>query len=112
MFLFQTYHPSEKSAGPKTFQQELDDDHQPFPTLELVFNTIDVQVGFNIELKWDMEHLVSVFYIPVCFYQPHLTSLEDQGSVPCAPSYTLSSPVFKGVIHRVSRLGVKRVLLG
>jgi hypothetical protein len=60
LFLSQTYHPSEKSAGPKIFQQELDEDHQPFPTLELVFSTIDVQVGFNIELKWDMEHLVSL----------------------------------------------------
>ncbi|XP_013133716.1 PREDICTED: glycerophosphocholine phosphodiesterase GPCPD1 isoform X1 [Papilio polytes] len=36
------------------FDEDLEE-HQPFPTLEDTLNSIDLHVGFNIELKWTME---------------------------------------------------------
>lgn len=37
------------------FNDEDLEEHQPFPTLEDALKTIDVHVGFNVELKWTME---------------------------------------------------------
>ncbi|XP_068621611.1 glycerophosphocholine phosphodiesterase GPCPD1-like [Battus philenor] len=36
------------------FDEDLEE-HQPFPTLEDTLKSIDIHVGFNIELKWTME---------------------------------------------------------
>ncbi|CAG5021450.1 unnamed protein product [Parnassius apollo] len=36
------------------FDEDLEE-HQPFPTLEDTLKSIDLHVGFNIELKWTME---------------------------------------------------------
>lgn len=37
------------------FNDEDLEEHQPFPTLEIVMSSIDIHVGFNVELKWNME---------------------------------------------------------
>ena len=51
----QINHVEELSHGVKTFSEDEDADHQPFPTLEAALAAIDVHTGFNIEIKWDME---------------------------------------------------------
>lgn len=43
-----------KSRQAKFFDEDLDE-HQPFPTLADTLDAIDESVGFNIEIKWDME---------------------------------------------------------
>lgn len=49
------YHQAEgKSRQPKFFDEDLDE-HQPFPLLSDVFDALDESVGFNIEIKWNME---------------------------------------------------------
>lgn len=49
------YHRVEgKSRQAKFFDEDLDE-HQPFPTLADTLDAIDECVGFNIEIKWDME---------------------------------------------------------
>lgn len=49
------YHQVEgKSRQPKFFDEHLDE-HQPFPQLSDVFDALDESVGFNIEVKWNME---------------------------------------------------------
>lgn len=49
------YHRVEaKSRQPKFFDEDLDE-HQPFPTLADTLDAIDDSVGFNIEVKWNME---------------------------------------------------------
>lgn len=49
------YHSAEgKSRQPKFFDEHLDE-HQPFPPLSDVFDALDENVGFNIEIKWNME---------------------------------------------------------
>lgn len=49
------YHSAEgRSKQPKFFDEHLDE-HQPFPTLADVLDAIDPSVGFNIEIKWNME---------------------------------------------------------
>lgn len=49
------YHQVEgKSRKPKFFDEHLDE-HQPFPQLSDVFDALDVNVGFNIEIKSNME---------------------------------------------------------
>lgn len=49
------YHRVEgKSRQAKFFDEDLDE-HQPFPTLADTLDAIDESVGFNIEIKWDME---------------------------------------------------------
>lgn len=49
------YHAAEgKSRQPKFFDEHLDE-HQPFPQLSDVFDALDESVGFNIEIKWNME---------------------------------------------------------
>lgn len=51
------YHQAEgKSRQPKFFDEHLDE-HQPFPQLADVFDALDESVGFNIEVKWNMELL-------------------------------------------------------
>lgn len=54
-FLFKVYHLSEgKTKNQRFFDEELDE-HQPFPTLQQLFETLDPHTGFNIEIKWTME---------------------------------------------------------
>lgn len=49
------YHSVEgKTRQPKFFDEHLDE-HQPFPTLADTLDAIDESVGFNIEVKWNME---------------------------------------------------------
>lgn len=49
------YHSVEgKSRQAKFFDEHLDE-HQPFPTLADTLDAIDESVGFNIEIKWNME---------------------------------------------------------
>ncbi|KAJ8945456.1 hypothetical protein NQ314_009208 [Rhamnusium bicolor] len=49
------YHLSEgKSKNPRFFDEDLDD-HQPFPTLQQLLETLDSHTGFNIEIKWTMQ---------------------------------------------------------
>ncbi|XP_031623352.1 glycerophosphocholine phosphodiesterase GPCPD1-like [Contarinia nasturtii] len=49
------YHQVEgKTRQPKFFDEHLDQ-HQPFPQLSDVFDALDESVGFNIEVKWNME---------------------------------------------------------
>jgi len=47
-----SHHPSEKEDGVKSFGNEGDTDHDPFPTLEDILLSLDVHCGFNIELKY------------------------------------------------------------
>lgn len=37
------------------FLNDARNDYQPFPKLEKAFTDIDINVGFNIELKWTMK---------------------------------------------------------
>jgi len=48
------HHPSEKSAGVKTFPEAEtgDSNHEPFPTLETALCHVDEDCGFNIEIKF------------------------------------------------------------
>jgi len=48
------HHPSEKSAGVKTFEKD-DVDHQPFPSLETALTNLDMDCGFNIEIKFSQQ---------------------------------------------------------
>lgn len=50
------YHSAEgKSKQPKFFDEHLDE-HQPFPQLSDVFDALDEHVGFNVEIKWNMQY--------------------------------------------------------
>lgn len=50
------YHSAEgKTRQPKFFDEHLDE-HQPFPQLADVFDALDEHVGFNIEIKWNMQY--------------------------------------------------------
>uniref|UniRef100_V5GPA3 Glycerophosphocholine phosphodiesterase n=1 Tax=Anoplophora glabripennis TaxID=217634 RepID=V5GPA3_ANOGL len=52
--LLKVYHLSEgKTKNPRFFDEDLDD-HQPFPTLQQLLETLDPHTGFNIEIKWTM----------------------------------------------------------
>ena len=46
--------------------------------------------------------LLYFFLGGVCFSNPTSPPRSPIGSVPCVPSYTLSSPAFKGVTHGMS----------
>lgn len=49
------YHSAEgKSRQAKFFDEHLDE-HQPFPMLADVLEAIDESVGFNVEIKWNMQ---------------------------------------------------------
>ncbi|XP_063223279.1 glycerophosphocholine phosphodiesterase GPCPD1 isoform X2 [Bacillus rossius redtenbacheri] len=48
------YHVTEKTSS-RVFSNEEEDDHQPFPTLQQALEVIDPHVGFNIEIKWNMQ---------------------------------------------------------
>ncbi|VVC36861.1 Hypothetical protein CINCED_3A012450 [Cinara cedri] len=37
------------------FLNDVRNDYQPFPKLEKAFRDVDINVGFNVELKWSME---------------------------------------------------------
>ncbi|XP_050306833.1 glycerophosphocholine phosphodiesterase GPCPD1 isoform X2 [Anthonomus grandis grandis] len=53
--LLKVYHVTEgKSKNPRFFDEDLED-HQPFPTLQQVLETLNPHVGFNIEIKWTMK---------------------------------------------------------
>jgi len=47
-----SHHPSEKEDGVKSFGNDGDTDHEPFPTLEDILLRLDEHCGFNIELKY------------------------------------------------------------
>ena len=47
-----SHHPSEKEDGVKSFGNDGDTDHEPFPTLEDILLKLDEYCGFNIELKY------------------------------------------------------------
>lgn len=54
------HHVTEKVSVPngsnrREFPNEDHDDHQPFPTLKAAFESIDVHVGFNVEIKWNLQ---------------------------------------------------------
>ena len=44
------------------------EDLQPFPTLKGVFESVDKHTGFNIEVKYPMKKLVSLFISIIGFY--------------------------------------------
>lgn len=49
------YHVKEGQAKLKRrFSRDCEADHQAFPSLQRVFQRIDLSVGFNVELKWTM----------------------------------------------------------
>lgn len=48
------YHAVEGRAGAARFFDEDLEDHQPFPQLADALQSIDMSVGFNIEVKWSM----------------------------------------------------------
>ncbi|KAF7266282.1 hypothetical protein GWI33_020315 [Rhynchophorus ferrugineus] len=53
--LLKVYHLSEgKSKNQRFFDEDLEE-HQPFPTLQQVLETLNPHVGFNIEIKWTMK---------------------------------------------------------
>ncbi|XP_030753803.1 glycerophosphocholine phosphodiesterase GPCPD1 [Sitophilus oryzae] len=53
--LLKIYHVTEgKSKNPRFFDEDLEE-HQPFPTLHQVLETLNPHVGFNIEIKWTMK---------------------------------------------------------
>lgn len=53
--MFKVYHLSEgKTKNQRFFDEELDD-HQPFPTLQQILETLEPHTGFNIEIKWTMQ---------------------------------------------------------
>ncbi|KAL1490478.1 hypothetical protein ABEB36_013165 [Hypothenemus hampei] len=53
--LLKVYHLTEgKSKNQRFFDEELED-HQPFPTLQQLLETLNPHVGFNIEIKWTMK---------------------------------------------------------
>lgn len=43
-----------RTHEPVVFDEDTDE-HQPFPTLQSALETIQEDVGFNVELKWTME---------------------------------------------------------
>lgn len=43
-----------KTKNQRFFDEELED-HQPFPTLQQALETLNIHVGFNIEIKWTMK---------------------------------------------------------
>lgn len=55
-FSLQIYHVKEPHSLDKThFLNDVRDDYQPFPKLEKALTDIDIDVGFNVELKWTMQ---------------------------------------------------------
>lgn len=40
-----------QTKNPKFFDEDLEE-HQPFPTLQQVLEVIQIDVGFNVEIKW------------------------------------------------------------
>lgn len=53
--MLKVYHLTEgKTKNPRFFDDDLED-HQPFPTLQQLFETLNPHVGFNIEIKWTMK---------------------------------------------------------
>merc|ERR1719431_423315 len=47
-----SHHPSEKEGGVKHFSSDGHEEHEPFPTLESILNSLDVSCGFNVEIKY------------------------------------------------------------
>lgn len=56
-FFLQLYHVKEpyNPDAEIIFAQSNGNDFQPFPKLEKAFTAVDIEVGFNIELKWTMK---------------------------------------------------------
>ncbi|KAI5641565.1 glycerophosphoryl diester phosphodiesterase family domain-containing protein [Phthorimaea operculella] len=49
------YHLVEGRSNETMFNDEDLEEHQPFPTLQVLMKAIDDHVGFNVELKWNMQ---------------------------------------------------------
>ena len=58
-----SHHPSEKEDGVKSFGNDGDTDHEPFPTLEDILLRLDENCGFNIELKYGQTMKVRLTFI-------------------------------------------------
>ena len=43
---------SEKKSGVKSWGNAGEEEHEPFPTLELILDRLDSSCGFNIEIKY------------------------------------------------------------
>ena len=41
--------------GSHHLENDLLEDNQPFPTLQLAMETLDPHLGFNLEIKWTMQ---------------------------------------------------------
>lgn len=41
--------------NPRYFNQDEQEEHQPFPTLQQALEVLNPHVGFNIEIKWTMQ---------------------------------------------------------
>lgn len=66
IFFLQIYHVKEPYTLSKNhFLNDNRNDYQPFPKLEKAFTDVDINVGFNVELKWTMELQVifSIYFI-------------------------------------------------
>lgn len=65
--LLQVYHVLEgKVKRQLLFDDHLEEEHQPFPTLKHALAVLDPCVGFNIEIKWTMLLKVILF---ICAFQ-------------------------------------------
>lgn len=47
-----------RDKNQRFFDEDLED-HQPFPTLQTVLQSLETHVAFNIEIKWTMQLKVS-----------------------------------------------------
>lgn len=60
--------------NPKFFDEDLEE-HQPFPTLQQVLEVLNPHIGFNIEIKWNMQLLDGSYEL----HQPyHMNSYIDK----------------------------------
>lgn len=69
----QIYHVNEPYILPKDhFLNDVRNDYQPFPKLEKALLDVDINVGFNVELKWTMKLQVIIknYYIKI-FYSSY-----------------------------------------
>ncbi|XP_029676266.1 glycerophosphocholine phosphodiesterase GPCPD1-like [Formica exsecta] len=55
LHLLKVYHVAEgREKNPRFFDDDLED-HQPFPTLQTALQELELHVGCNIEIKWNMQ---------------------------------------------------------
>lgn len=69
LHLLHLEHPAErlnKTWRVTPTEEECDQsDNDPFPHLKQVLDAVDIDVGFNIEVKYPMKMKVSVYFLPV-----------------------------------------------